>query len=196
VFLNYCFSTLIISTSFTTGIFPIKWKISRITALYKNGNRNSADNYRPVDILSLFNKLIERHVNTKLIEHLTENELLSNFQFRFRKNHSTIDALISIQHKVYQALNSKIKCVFVSLDLCKAFQTVNIDLLQDKLFQIGCDDKCLKWFRSYLGNRYQFVKFKKRLSKIRSLNLGTAQGSILDCLLFAIFVNDIKKTWI
>jgi hypothetical protein len=108
---------LIINTSFTTGIFLTTWKISRVTALYKNGNRNSADNYRPFNILSLFNKLIERHVNTKLIEHLTENKLLSNFQFRFRKNHSTIDALDSIQFKVYQTLNSKIKCALVSLDL-------------------------------------------------------------------------------
>ncbi len=124
---------------------------------------------------------------------MTENKLLSNFQFGFRKNHSTIDALVSIQYKVYQALNYNMKCVLVSLDLSKAFQTVNIELLQDKLFQIGCDDKCLKWFRSYLGNRYQFVKFKKKLSKIRRLNLGTAQGSILGCLLFAIFINDITN---
>ncbi len=56
----------------------------------------------------------------------TENKLLSNFEFGFRKNHSTIDALVSIEHKVYQAFNSKMKCTLVSLDLCKAFQTVNI----------------------------------------------------------------------
>jgi potassium voltage-gated channel Eag-related subfamily H protein 8 len=112
---------LIINTCFTTGIFPTACKISRITALYKNGNRNCAAYYRPVNILSIFSKLIERHVNTKSIEHLTENKLLSNFEFGFRKNHSTID-----EHKVYQAFNSKMKCVLFSLDLCKAFQTVNI----------------------------------------------------------------------
>ncbi len=151
------------------------------------------DNFRPISILPAISKVIESVVFEHLHHYLLENQLLSQKQFGFRKNHSTTDALLCIQKTTLNAIEKKKKAIIITLDLFKAFDSVDHNLLLLKLFMIGCDLISMKWFKSYLSNRSQAVSHKGSLSRLRSINLGVFQGSILGPLLFCIFINDLSR---
>ncbi len=109
--------------------------------------------------------------------------MVSDYQFGFKRRHSAIDAVLAIIKLVANSLNNKEKCVVVSLDLKKAFDTISHMILLLKLKKIGRDFKALKWFYSFLENRLQFVCFNKKISLPKILKIGTIQGSVLSPLL-------------
>ena len=184
----------LMNLSISTGCFPTAWKIARITALYKSGCRKSCQNYRLISVLPLLSKIIEKHIFKSFLHYLQNHKLLSDLQFGFRERHSTIDALLAIKQTIINALNRKKKCLIVCLDLKKAFDLVSHELLYLKLYKYGCDERSLKWFKSYLENRYQFVKTENSVSSIENIgSVSVIQGSILGPLLFSIYINDIFK---
>jgi hypothetical protein len=132
-------------------------------------------------------------VKSHFTEFLNSNKLLSKLQFGFKKSHSTADALLSIIRYIAYALNSQQKCVMISIDLKKCFDTVDRELMLKKLELYGCDAYSLKWFKSYLIERYNFVVNNKCISDIRSSKLSVPQGGCLSTLLFLVFINDIFK---
>ena len=113
--------TTLINLSFVSAKVPNIWKKTRVRALYKSGNRSLLSNYRPISVLSVISKIMERLVFNKLFEYLTENNKLSDFQFGFRARHSCSDALLSILNKIYAKYHNKQKVCMVTLDLKKAF---------------------------------------------------------------------------
>ena len=149
------------------------------------------DNYCPISLLSCFSKLIEKIVCNRLTSFLDVNHLISNSQFGFRKNHSTLHPLVHFLNYVAKALDKKQHCIAIFCDLRKAFDTVNHHILLGKLKKMGVWGNKLAWFQDYLLNRQQLVSINGFSSLLKILSIGVPQGSILGPLLFLIYINDL-----
>jgi hypothetical protein len=165
--INYICPSIIylINCCLRQGVMPKIWKSAKVTALFKSGDKNYINNFKPISILPAISKVIESFVFEHLHHYLLENILLSQKQFGFRKNHSTTDCLLSIQKAIINAIEKKKKVIIISIDFLKAFDSVGHNLLLLKLFMNGCDLTSMKWFKSYLSNRSQAVSHKGSLSR-------------------------------
>jgi hypothetical protein len=181
----------IFNLSFSTGIFPSKLKVSRVTPIFKSGDPKSCDNYRPISLGNTFSKVLEKIVAVKLTNHLELNKLIDKYQFGFQKGLSTEHNLIHLTNYISEALNSNKFCIGVFLDIKKAFDCVPHDLLILKLEKLGVTGIELDWFRSYLEGRTQCVEINGKKSRPRKIKLSVMQGSILGPLLFLCFINDL-----
>ena len=183
----------IINLSITRGIVPDQMKIACVVPLFKAGDRSLCTNYRPVSILPSFSKFLEKVVYSRLYNYLCKLEILCDNQFGFRKNHSTLLALIDLYEKISLALDRNEHAVGVFLDLSKAFDTVDHNILLDKLEHYGIWGVALDWVRSYLSNRLQFVQFNGHSSSPQTICCGVPQGSILGPLFFLLYINDLSN---
>ena len=183
--------TKICNLSIETGIFPDKWKEARVTPLYKGGEKDQCSNYRPISVLPVLSKILEKHVFVHMYEFLQQHELLVNTQFGFRKHQSCQTALLSLTEKMYKAINEGKYIGMIQLDLSKAFDLVNHSLLLQKLELYRCNNSTIKWFSSYLRNRTQRVSIKNKLSEPNLVTTGVPQGSILGPLSFLLQINDL-----
>ena len=181
----------IFSKSLNTGVIPHQLKISKAIPLYKSGDRSSLDNYRPIALLSSFSKILEKIVCNRLSIYLENNDLLSNFQFGFRKEHSTLHPMILFMNKLTSALENKQHTIAIFCDLRKAFDSCNHHILLKKLQKVGVHDIELCWFQNYLENRKQYVFLNGHSSSLLNIDIGVPQGSILGPLLFLIYINDL-----
>ncbi len=184
----------IFNLSFESGEFPKGMKTSKIIPLHKGGLTTELKNYRPISLLPIFSKILERLMFNRLIKHLIENDILFPYQFGFRKGYSTTLALAEITQNIYENLMKKQTTCGVFLDLSKAFDTIDHRILMKKLHHYGIRGIALKWFESYLSDRKQHVYVNNFLSEALNVICGVPQGSILGPLLFLIYVNDISKS--
>ena len=183
--------TLTINQSLTTGIFPDELKIAKVLPIYKKDDNALFDNYRPISILPAISKIFERIVFNQLYNYFVLNKLLYYSQHGFRKLHSTETATLEFTDKIIQHLDSGNLPVAIFIDLSKAFDTIDHQILLNKLHYYGIRGTALHWFKSYLSNRTQYVQFEDVSSSKMFLSTGVPQGSILGPLLFIIYVNDI-----
>ena len=192
-FCNYFISPLlhIFNLSFEQGVFPSKFKISKVIPLYKKAEKTNPSNYRPISLLSIFSKVLEKVMHKRLYSFLTNNDILFDLQFGFRQNHSTILALIEIVDNIRKEVDSGKSVVGMYLDLSKAFDTVNHNKLLGKLNHYGVRGLVNKWFASYLSGRTQITFVNNTLSDHHAVPVGVPQGSVLGPLLFLVYVNDI-----
>ena len=180
----------IFTNSFSFGIVPSEFKIAKVVPVFKSGNKDSMDNYRPISLLSCFSKIIEKIVGTRLTSFLDVNNLISNSQFGFRKKHSTIHPLIHFIDHVSSALDKKEHTLAIFCYLRKAFDTVNHQILISKLHKLGIRVAELCWFQDYLLNRKQLVHINCSNSHLLEILISVPQGLILSPLLFLIYIND------
>ena len=179
--------THLFNLSITKGIVPKESKIGKVVPIYKNENCMLVNNFRLVSVLPLFSKILERLMYSRILS------FLKKYQFGFRERHGTDIALIALIDKIMSVLNEGDYVLGVFLDLSKAFDTVDHNILLMKLYKYGIRGVAYDWIKNYLEERMQYLSFNKHASSTMDIKCGVPQGSILGQLLFLIYVNDLSS---
>lgn len=175
----------------SSGIFPNQLKIARATVIFKGRDKNDLGNYRPISVLPMFSKVIEETINSRLIHIFQKKNIIVKNQYGFQKKKSTEMALLDIKAKLADNIENKLLTVGLFLDFKKAFDSVQHDILLLKLSRYGVGGTALDIVKSYLENRLQYTNIGKAKYEFGEITCGVPQGSILDPLLFIIYINDI-----
>ena len=183
----------LINLSLQTGTFPADWKVAKVVPVHKSGSFSSFDNYRPISILPVLSKIIEKAVHRQVMGFLEVNKFLSKFQFGFRPKLSTKLAATLLFDEIRQHVDEGKVVGATFIDLSKAFDTISHSNLLQKLPQYGICDEELEWYTDYLFHRSMAVSYGGCLSNKQDIKTGVPQGSILGPLLFIIFFNDITN---
>ncbi len=186
----------IFNRSIIDGEFPQQMKLAEVVPLYKSKEKYLTTNYRPVSLLTTTSKVLEKVMHNRLSCFLDQNQILYNSQYGFRKARNCEQAIMELVGKIIQRKAEGNGTMSVFLDLSKAFDTLDHDILLRKMGKYGIRGIANDWFKSYLTKRNLRVKLNVENSIIKSdtfdISYGTAQGSCLGPLLFIIFCNDIQ----
>ena len=186
--------THIFNMTFVQGVFPDLLKIAKIIPVHKGDSKFDASNYRPISLLPIISKILERLMYSRLCGFVISENILYKRQYGFQKNKNTEMAILDLQSKIIESFEKEeIPCA-IFLDFAKAFDTVNHEILIHKLHHYGIRDTPLKWLKSYLTNRKQCVGLQNSISTLLDIKHGVPQGSVLGPLLFLISINDIVNT--
>ena len=198
--LKFAFNTIghvllhIINLCITTSDIPVLWKHSIVHPIFKSGDPSDPSNFRPISILPVISKIVERAVQRQLYYYLSANHLLSPTQHGFRPRHSTETALTCISDEIFLAFDTGKISLLCLIDLSKCFDVIDHDKLLFKLQTLGINTT---WFQKYLNGHTQSVSFtgsdgKLQISSPRAINQGVFQGSSLGPILFCAFANDLS----
>lgn len=183
--------TNLVNSSLETGICPETWKFTVVRPIPKVTNSNDVENLRPVNMAPILDKLLQNVVKKQLVDYMETNNLLTEVQSGFRRNHSCETAVNLVLSKWKVLKDKKKVIVVVFLDLKRAFETLDRHILLQKMHSYGVRGNVLKWFESWLTGRTQFTTFEGVKSDPIEVNLGVPQGTPLSCDMFNIYFNDI-----
>ena len=180
--INYCLKN---------GRYFDELKIARVTPLHKGGSKFDLQNYRPISVLTSFNKIFETIIKKRLLKFWNKYNVFTANQFGFRENYSTTLAVTQFCEYIRNETDQNNNVCAIFMDLAKAFDTVNHEILLSKLEQYGIRGLANKVIRDYLTNRKQYVHVNGVSSLLENINIGVPQGSVLGPILFLNYINDI-----
>ena len=185
-----------INISVRKQLYIAKWKQARIIPLLKSAeaSRMEVSSYRPISLLPVVSKLVERHIQQQLLRHMEKNNLFHPNGHAYRPSLSTNTAMMQLLDNIYCSTDDNKMTSLMALDMSSAFDCVNHAILLEKLAMYRCSKETLQWMHEYLSFRSQVVQIGRHCSISQSTNRGVPQGSILGPLLFLIYTNEIPDT--
>lgn len=169
--------TTLMNRTINEGKIPSEWKHALVTPVHKAGPKTDPSNYRPISVLPVFSKILERAVHGMVYSYLQENKLLSSIQSGFRPLHSTSMCLTHVTNNLLENVDKGLPTGLLFLDLSKAFDTLDHNIMLDKLTVLGFNRSAIQWFRSYLTTRTQSVNVNGVLSEPQTINFGVPQAA-------------------
>jgi len=167
----------IINLSLESGVVPDAMKIAKVVQIFKKGDKKIPSNYRPMSLISVLSKLLERFVHRRVYNFMDKKQLLYNFQFGFRKNHSTLLALLDVIDNCYRNIDLNNNVLGIYFDLQNVFDTVSHNILLDLLTHYAIRGVIYNWLKSYLSNRSQYTVVNGASSESHKITCGVPQGS-------------------
>ena len=184
----------IMNMSVILGKYPTKLKHTKVIPVYRCDDENDPGNYRPISLLSNFNRIFEKVMFKRLKTFFDKNNVLFKAQYGFRDKHSTQHAILDIVNTIQNNMDKRLVTCGIFIDLKKAFDTVDHTVLLNKLYHYGIRGIINYWFLSYLSGRTQTTEVNSCVSRKQIVPCGVPQGSVLGPLLFLIYINDIVNS--
>ena len=183
----------IFNIAFSSGVFPSILKTAKVIPVHKKDSKLDFSNYCLISVLSNIEKILDRLIYNRMYKFFSDNNLIYSLQFGFRQKYSTVHALISLTENIRKNLDEgNVGCgIFVNLQ--KAFNTVEHDIILSRLEHYGICGLANEWFKSYLSNRKQYVSINGYDSNLAEVKFCVPQRTVLGPLLFLIYINDLNQ---